>query len=97
MVTDEGKEQFLATLRAVHDFPGRYTFKLIGDNGGHLLVEALQVLRTALPGTNPEVSRRESAQGHHQSITLSLEVPDAETVHDLYAEFRQLTGLKVLL
>lgn len=91
------REKFLATLEAAHEFPGRYTFKVIGDNQERLLDEARAVLRRFLPEVEPEVSRRESGGGRHQSITFVAQVPDAVTVHDIYASLRALEGLKVLL
>jgi putative lipoic acid-binding regulatory protein len=95
MVTE--RQQFLETLRAAHDFPTRYEFKLIGDNAPQLMDGALAVMRAALPEEEAEVSRRLSGKGNHQSITLVLRVPDAETVHSIYAELRELPGIRVLL
>lgn len=91
------RERFLATLEAAHVFPGPYTFKVIGDNERRLLEDALAVLRSALPGEEPAVSRRESERGNHQSITFEVRVPDAVTVHDIYVELKQLDGTRVLL
>lgn len=91
------REQFLETLRAAYEFPARYTFKLIGDNQQRLVDEALARVRVSLPETKPEVSRRESDNGNHQSITLVMLVPDPETVYDLYADFRKIQGMKMLL
>lgn len=91
------RDKFLATLEACHEFPGPYTFKIIGENGDALYEAAREVLGRHLPGAEPEVSRRESGGGKHQSITFVVEVPSAVAVHDVYAELRTLSGLKVLL
>ena len=91
------RERFLETLRAAHTFPARYTFKLIGENQPSLLDEALSRVKAALPNARPEVSRRESDKGNHQSLTLVMTVPDPETVHDLYTSFRDIEGLRMLL
>lgn len=91
------REKFVATLEATHEFPSRYMFKLIGDNEVRLLDEALAMVKAALPHAQPEISRRESGKGNHQAITMVVDVPSAEAVHDLYDAFRSLSGLRVLL
>lgn len=96
-MSDEEKQRFIETLEAVHEFPGRYTFKLIGHNAPALQEGALEILRAELPGAEPEISRRESEKGKHVSVTLTVEVPSADLVHDLYVSFRKLPGMKVLL
>lgn len=96
MMTSE-REQFVQTLEAAHEFPVRYTFKLIGDQGAGFEEEALALIRAALPGAEPEVSRRQSSQGRHEAVTMVVTVPSAEVVHDLYASFKPLPGLRMLL
>lgn len=96
-MSDDEREKFLETLRAVHQFPGPYTFKLIGDNDATLVESALEILKTELPDIEPTISRRESDKGNHQAVTMTLVVPDAETVHTLYSSFRKLPGMRMLL
>lgn len=91
------RERFLQTLEAAHEFPGPYTFKIIGDNGPTLMDSAMAVVRSSLPRATPEVSVRESGKGNHQSITVIVEVPNAEVVHDIYASLKTLPGLRMLL
>ncbi|MBX2813131.1 MAG: DUF493 domain-containing protein [Myxococcales bacterium] len=93
----EERERFLQTLNATHQFPANYTFKLIGDNQAQLLNSALETTRQILPAAKPQVSRKESDKGNHQSITLIIPVPDAETVYALYARFRKIAGVRMLL
>lgn len=93
----EERERFLETLRAAHEFPLDYTFKLIGDNDSQLLDKALEALEHVLPEAQPQVTRRESGKGNHQSITLVVNVPQAEVVHDLYERFRDIPGMRMLL
>ena len=95
-MSDE-RQRFVDTLNAAHEFPVRYTFKLIGDNNPALVDEALKVLKTIIPHAQPEITRRESDKGKHQSITMVVEVPSAETVHDIYEQFRGLPGMRMLL
>lgn len=89
--------EYLEKLRAAHNFPCEYMFKLIGDNTNALIQTAMNHVLAVLPGSTPEVSCRESAKGNHQSVTIVVEVPDAETVEALYLRFRTVTGVKVLL
>lgn len=91
------RETFLETLRAAHEFPTRYEFKLIGANEERLVEAALKVVKSALPEADAEVARRLSRKANHQSLTLTLEVPDPETVHAIYVELRGLDGLHMLL
>jgi putative lipoic acid-binding regulatory protein len=95
--TAQDRTLFLEQLRAAHEFPGPYIFKLIGDNSPVLLDSALEVLRSMIPSAEPSVSRRESSKGRHQSITLELRVEDAETVLLVYEQFRKLQGVRVML
>ena len=88
---------FLEKLRAAHQFPGEYTFKLIGENTPTLVQCALVEIEKVLPGTEPQVSTRTSAKGNHQSLTLVFEVPDAETVQDLYQRFHALSVVRMML
>lgn len=91
------KQAFLEKLKAVHEFPGPYTFKIIGDNVPELLHAVMAAVNARLPKANPEFSTRTSSGGRHQSITLILEVPDAEAVSVLYEEFHGLKGVRMLL
>jgi putative lipoic acid-binding regulatory protein len=88
---------YLQQLRAAHEFPCEYTFKLIGDNSDTLIQTAMAHLLAVLPRSIPNVTTRESSKGNHQSVTIVVEVPDAETVEALYLRFRTVTGVKVLL
>ena len=88
---------FLEKLRAAHQFPVEYTFKLIGDNTPTLVQCALIEVEKVLPGASPKISTRTSAKGNHQSLTLVVEVPNAETVQDLYQRFHALEVVRMML
>ena len=71
-----------ATLRAlndVHSFPGPFTLNIIGENSADFVERVVQAAIVVL-GHNvyPDVSTRESAHGKHQSVTLVVEVANAE-------------------
>lgn len=88
---------FLEKLKAAHSFPCAYTFKLIGDNDPALEKSALAELHAVLPDATPKISSRTSAKGNHLSLTLVLDVPDAETVQDLYQRFHALELVRMML
>ncbi|MGF1510516.1 MAG: DUF493 domain-containing protein [Myxococcota bacterium] len=90
-------ETFLEKLRAVHTFPTRYTFKLIGSSQATLEADARTALHNEVPDADPDVRVRSSAHGNHLSVTLEVEMPDAETVARVYQAFHQIDGLAMLL
>jgi putative lipoic acid-binding regulatory protein len=91
------REEYLAKLEALHEFPGPFTFKLFGPNAAEFAAAALAVVAKHLPEATPEVSSRLSGKAQHQCLTLVLEVDSAVRVADLYADFHQLDGLKMLM
>ena len=88
---------FLEKLRTAHDFPCEYTFKLIGDNTQALRDGAVAQVRAVFPELIPTVSIRQSSKARHQSITIDVLLPNAESVVLLYTRFRRLPGLKMML
>lgn len=97
-MTDE-KQEFIAKLEALHSFPCDYPFKIIAVNAPGILDAALREISMVLPDLErePTVTRRESERGKHQSITITLMIPSAHIVVELYARFRTLDGLHMLL
>ena len=91
------REEFLAKLNLAHPFPCPYTFKLFGPNDEAFGTEVRSVLVKHLPQAQPMVTRRPSARANHQCITVVVDVPDAETVAAMYADFHTIDRLKMLL
>lgn len=88
----------LDRLNEVHSFPGPYTFKVIGANSEEFFDSVVQVVNDALgSGADADVSTRESSGGKHLSVTVSVEVDDAETVLEVYAGFRELEEARFVL
>ena len=91
------REEYLEKLREVHEFPGMFTFKIIGKNDAALEAGALAAIRSMFPEVNPSLTKRESSKGRHVSLTIEVLVPDAESVAALYARFNELPGLHMLM
>lgn len=84
-------------LEARHDFPGPYTFKVIGpadDAFEGRIVECVQN-ELGLP-TPPSTRVKTTAGGRHQSVTIEPRCEDAQTVLDLYAALRKLPDVLFL-
>lgn len=89
--------ELIEKLEAAHDFPCDYEFKLFGPNDDAFEAAARDKVQARFPGVEPDLSRRESAKANHQCITITLRVPDAETVVAFYAELRTIDRLKMML
>lgn len=89
--------EFREKLEAAHEFPCNYTFKLFGPNEATFEQAAGAVVARHLPDVTPEVSSRKSSKANHQCLTMILPVVDAQQVMDIYADFHQIDGLKMLL
>lgn len=90
-------ESFADRLAAVHDFPCRYTFKLIGASSPAMEHSVREAVGSLLPNEEPVIGRRASATGKYVSLTVDVLVPDVQTVLDLYERFRVIEGLTHLL
>lgn len=87
----------LELLEDRHDFPGPYTFKVIGAAGAGLEARVAACVAETL-GTEapPETRVRQTEAGRHESITVEPVCPNAQAVLDLYAALRQLEGVLFL-
>lgn len=92
------RDEILDRLNDVHSFPGEYVFKVIGDNSTEFVTRIVQACINALgPGATPDVATRESSGGRHVSVTLTVEVDDAEHVLRVYDMMGGLEGIKFIL
>lgn len=89
--------EYIEKLNAAHEFPKMFTFKLIGKNAPAFEAGARDAVRAMYPDLDPTISRRESAQGRHVSLTVEMLVPNAEAVVALYRRFNALPGLHMLM
>lgn len=92
------RDASLQALNDCHEFPGRFMFKVIGQNSPEFLACVLQAVVTVLgPRAQPAVTTRESAHGKHQAITVVVWVPSAAEVLDVYGALRGVEGVRMLL
>ncbi len=87
----------LELLEEHHTFPGRYTFKLIGNTNSNLEADAIRV-GGEVSGFPDEVttSVKKSSKGKFSSVTLSVYVKTAHQIHALYVELRKIDGLRFI-
>lgn len=88
----------LKLLEDHHQFPGPYTFKVIGrweDEFVNAVKEAaMGVLEKA---SDCIFSTRPSSKGRYVSISLDTTMRDSAQVLDMYAALRQVEGVVVLV
>jgi putative lipoic acid-binding regulatory protein len=85
-------------LRAEHEFPGPYLFKVIGRAENGFVARTVAAVRDALEApVDPPYTVRESAGGRHVAVSLNAEVRTAGQVLDVYRRVRLLHGLVMCL
>lgn len=97
MTNSPSDQSFLDALHQVHDFPCRYTFKVIGDNTDVFLARVLEVVRLAIPDELPATSTRESKSGKARSVTVVVVAPSAEVVVDIHRQLGRIPGSRYVL
>jgi putative lipoic acid-binding regulatory protein len=84
-------------LESTHDFPGPYTFKVIGRVENGFIARVVAAVRDELHGqADPPFSVRQTAGGKHVAVTLEPIVQTAEQVLALYRRLRRTVGLVML-
>lgn len=87
----------LELLRKTHDFPGPYTFKVIGSVEGGFIARAVVAVRLGLGGdVDPPYSLRVTEGGRHVAITLTPMIFRPEQVLTVYKSLKGLAGLVML-
>lgn len=85
-------------LEATHQFPCRYTFKVIGEEADDFAARAVHAVREVLElAGDLESTTRRTANGQHVAVTIELQVDNSEQVLQVYARLQRLAGLKLLL
>lgn len=88
----------LDKLNAVHAFPCSYVFKVIGENSPEFITRVVQAVVNVMGDpSNFELATRESSGGKHLSVTVTVEVREAETVLSIYDMLRVVDGVRFLL
>ena len=84
----------LELLESTHQFPGQFTFKVIGDSRADFTEDALKSTVLAL-GETREISHssRTSSAGNHIAVTISVHVKSS---HEVHAVYRNLLGINAI-
>ena len=88
----------IETLEAVHRFPCRFTFKVIGKVENGFAAKVVSAVREELAiDADPPFSLRQTPNGRHVSVTLEPMVSESQQVLNIYRRIRQLPGLVMLM
>jgi putative lipoic acid-binding regulatory protein len=85
-------------LEATHQFPGPYTFKVIGRVENGFVARVVAAVRDELAQeVDPPYRFREAAGGRHVSVTLEPRIQNVHQVLAVYRRMRSVAGLVMLL
>jgi putative lipoic acid-binding regulatory protein len=85
-------------LEAHHDFPGTYTFKVIGTSDGKFTSRIIAAVRDELRmETDPPYTFRTTKTGNHVAITLEPVCENAQQVIAIYSRLTGMDGIFMLL
>jgi putative lipoic acid-binding regulatory protein len=88
----------LELLEANHTFPGPYVFKIIGENKDKFVERVVHETQVELGSLDvPKHSTRLAEGGRHVAVTIEILVEDAPQVLALYARYKALDGVILLL
>ncbi len=88
----------LKLLEEHHQFPGPYTFKVIGFAGEAFLAAVKEAAQGVLGSADDyELSTRPSSAGRYVSISLDADMRDSAQVLDMYTALKQVQGVVVLV
>ena len=92
------RETMYERLNAVHSFPETYIFKVIGANTQDFITRVVQAAINSMGREHAlDIETRESGEGRHVSVTLSVHAEDAETVLDAYEMLHRVEGVRFLV
>jgi putative lipoic acid-binding regulatory protein len=81
-------------LEQTHQFPGPYTFKVIGRVENGFAARVVAAVRDELAASvDPPFRCRETAGGRHVAVTVEPLVQTSHEVLAVYRRIRQVTGL----
>lgn len=81
-------------LEATHDFPGPYTFKVIGHVADGFVGRVVAAVREELDcPTDPPYHLRSTTSGAQVSVTVEPHITAASQVIDVYRRIRDMPGL----
>lgn len=79
------------------DFPCHYQFKAVGAAGEAFQVAVLAAISQSVPVADDAVKSRPSGKGNYQSVSVMVTLHSFEQLKTIYADLRQVPGMKMLL
>ena len=90
------REQSLRLLEQYHQFPGSYTFKIIGPARPDWTEDVRQAAQSVLSNLGDGLSLSRQS-GNYQSLELRAHVQSAAHVLEVYAVLQKLPEVKMLI
>ena len=85
-------------LEQAHNFPCRYTIKIIGDSTPAFTHAIRQVMQGQGRNTRPyESIERASQSGRHSAYTLRWVANSAQEVQEVYLDLQHIAGVRFLI
>ena len=98
MTPEERRESAILLLEQQHSFPCEFTFKVIGTSNDDFVERVVTVLRDCLPGDEEPPHRfRSTPNGRHVAVTLEPIITSAEEVLRVYAMFKTIEGVVMVM
>ncbi len=79
------------------EFPCHYQFKAVGSAGDEFRAAAIAAVRQHARVAADAVKIRPSGKGTYQSVSVLVTLHSYQQLTSIYAELRQVSGLKMLL
>lgn len=91
-------DTFIERLEEAHEFPGPYTFKVIGGQTDGFVELVLATVQGELKLVeSPQHSLKRTPNGRHVSITIDLRVESASQVATLYDRLQSMDEVRFLM
>ena len=99
LVTPGGMKRKMKDIDAkdLIDFPCHYQFKAIGVADASFRAGIIAAASKIIPVPEDAVKSCPSGKGSYQSVSILLTLHNYQQLTDIYAEMRQVDGLKMLL
>ena len=98
MSVDPNSKSLLESLETNHQFPGKYTFKAIGGNPEIFAPAVIAAVAEVLElSDEPPHSVKQTPNGRHISVTLTLIMETPQHVIRIYQRLQTLDNLVMLM
>ncbi|WP_158542537.1 DUF493 domain-containing protein [Lujinxingia litoralis] len=92
------EQTMIDRLNAMHEFPGDFIFKVIGENEPTFVSRVVQAAVNAIGESGGvDVDTRESGKGRHVAVTLSARVQSPQMVLEVYGLLKAVQGVRFML